>query len=478
MQERKFNISTVNMMQALTKQPTVNNILVEDLQYTVLDHNRVVYRDSMELAELHAINDKIPPKEYVAYRPERMILHESIAAVSIQLQLFDEKEMQKVTREISEAAIAELSAFSLERRRASLQIHCDDLITRYLAGDDICGEEDGEKIIEICEQIKSCPAKFGQYIPGYTAKHAMLARATDILFTEKTQDIITYLVQEQIDARTDLKRLIIPEHNARYTFMVNGGPASGKGSSVANIVASAADVGIDWNNVVKINTDSYKPLLLEPGSVKPELYSQLAQEEAATVHQLVQKRLTAMAENKQAPHTFIDQVFPGTDKLRYGLIQGGCVRGIVVSTEVADALTRSCERGEEDGALGRYESTEGLLRLHKASTEQLPSNLAQFPGENIQFSVVDNNVPYGEQATQFMTIDMLEKKINITSPEKLNHFVKKTSIRPDAKYDQQLYNATVMDDLSYMHPLINIGMAMQVVPPLMTSETAISSKQI
>ena len=107
--------------------------------------------------------------------------------------------------------------------------------------------------------------------------------------------------------------------------MVNGGPASGKGTSVANIMASAADVGIDWKNVAKINTDSYKPLLLEPGSVKPELYSQLAQEEAATVDQLIQKRLIIRAENKQAPHTYIDQVFPGTDKFRYGLIQGVCV---------------------------------------------------------------------------------------------------------------------------------------------------------
>ena len=67
-----FNISTVNMMQALTKQPTVDNILLEDLQYTILDYNWVVYRDSMELAELHEIDERIPPKEYVAYRPERM----------------------------------------------------------------------------------------------------------------------------------------------------------------------------------------------------------------------------------------------------------------------------------------------------------------------------------------------------------------------------------------------------------------------
>ena len=71
-QYRKFNISTVNMIQALTKQPTVDNILLEDLHYTVLDYNWVFYRDSMELAELHEIDERIPPKEYVAYRPERM----------------------------------------------------------------------------------------------------------------------------------------------------------------------------------------------------------------------------------------------------------------------------------------------------------------------------------------------------------------------------------------------------------------------
>ncbi len=182
------------MIQALTKQPTVDNILLEDLHYTVLDYNWVFYRDSMELAELHEIDERIPPKEYVAYRPERMILHESIAAVSTQLQLSDEKEMQKTVSEISDAALDELKTFSLEIQRVSLQIHCDDLITRYLAGEDIRAEEDGKKIIEICDKIKSCPAKFGQYITGYTAKHAMLARSTDILFAEKTQVIIASLV--------------------------------------------------------------------------------------------------------------------------------------------------------------------------------------------------------------------------------------------------------------------------------------------
>ncbi|MGV3739947.1 MAG: hypothetical protein ACO1N3_01475 [Gammaproteobacteria bacterium] len=464
MQDRKWNLSTVNMLQALTKVPTVDRIPVSDLQYTVLDTN-IVYRDALELAELHAINPKKPPKDYVAYRPERLALHEVIVAASTQLQLSNDAHMQYAVRTIHNQTLEALQSLDLDTRRVHMQIECEDLVQQYIAGEDIRTTEKGKKIHAICKEIQDSRAIFGEYLEHYTEKNAMVARATDILFTEMIEPEIRTLVQSQINtfSATKFPRLVAPDHNKRHTFMINGGPASGKGSSVERLKINAEEQGISWDNVVKVNTDSYKSLLLEPGTVKPELYSQLAQEEAATVHQKIQQRLISMAKNRQAPHVFFDQVFPGIDKIDYGLLEGGCVRGIVVSTDVEDAISRSYARGLEDGVAGRYESSESILRLHKLSTEQLPVNLSKFVGEDVQFSLVDNNVPKDSQAEEFMVMDLQTGKIEISDPVKAERFIKKTSININAKSEQELYNGAIMSTYSYCKPLVDARVDITVV---------------
>lgn len=62
MAKNPWEASTVSMLNALKKEVLVDGVRVEDLQYTVLDNAKVTYRDAQELAEMHSINEKIPPK--------------------------------------------------------------------------------------------------------------------------------------------------------------------------------------------------------------------------------------------------------------------------------------------------------------------------------------------------------------------------------------------------------------------------------
>jgi hypothetical protein len=72
MTNKAWEVSTVNMLNALNKTQAVEGVALKDLKYTILDTQNV-YRGAEELAELHSINEKKLPKEYVALRPESKV---------------------------------------------------------------------------------------------------------------------------------------------------------------------------------------------------------------------------------------------------------------------------------------------------------------------------------------------------------------------------------------------------------------------
>ena len=166
----------------------------------------------------------------------------------------------------------------------------------------------------------------------------------------------------------------------------------------------------------------------------------------------------------RAPHTFIDQVYAGKDKIEYGLINGGKVRGTIVSTDTEDALIRSYGRGVKDGDKGRYESTHVLLRLHKSMTEQTPTTLSEFSGQDVQFLFVDNNVPEDQPSQKFMAVDMKSQDVVIYSQEKLDRFALKTSINIDAKSSSDLYHHA-RHEPAYLAPLEAKGLHISIIEP-------------
>lgn len=452
MNEKAWKVSTVSILTSLNKSPTVDGVLVEDLKYTVLDDKEVSYHSAQDLAELHSINEKLAPKDFVAYRPERLALHETIVAVSTSLQLEDETEMQSTCKAIYKEVMKDLDSLNLDQIRANYESNVSELVERFLSGEDISSEPNGAKVAEICNQVVSSGAVFGNYKDGFTQKKAMITRATDVLYTEESNRLIRPLVARKIEENTTVKQLEIPAPSDRLTLMVAGGQASGKGSSVARLQEAAKKDNLKWSNFVKINTDSYKSLLLKPDSVKPELFSQLAQEEASVIHLKVQNRLIEKANHQQAPHAFIDQVFVGKDKIEYGLMKEGKVKGIIVSTDVGDAVERSYSRGAQEG---RYENTQGILRCHKLMAQQVPTTLSNFVGQDVEFLLVDNNVAKGEQAENVMSVNLKTKELSIYSEINLERFAHKGKINEKATTRDNLYlESRSINHGEYMKPLI------------------------
>jgi hypothetical protein len=448
-----WKCSTVSIMSALQNKGVVDGIDVRQLKYTILDNTNVTYRGSKELGALHLIDSTMDPKEYVAYRPQRLALHETIVAVSTQLKTVDEDDMRYVVGIVYADVLAKLEGLALETLRDSMTAEIKALVLKYQKGIDISKAVNGALVAAICDQVEAKRDVFAQFKETYTPEDAMVARAVDILFSEESKKQIETLVSSVIASQDILEPLTIPSPKDRTMFMVSGGQASGKGSSVARLEESAAAEKIEWDNVVKVNTDSYRLLLLKPGSVQKELYSQLSQPEAATINQSIQKRLATMAHAGKAPHVFVDQVFVGPAQIDLGLLKGGKVRGIIVSTDVGDAIERSYTRGLNDGDEGRYEATKGLLTCHQKMAAQVPTTLSKYSGKNVTFLLVDNNVPKGEQAEDVMEVDLLRRKVQVFSEAKLDRFALKAKINPGATSKEDLYTAGAKADQGYLKPL-------------------------
>ncbi len=451
MSQDKFdpeNVSTVSVLTRLKANPAAPaGVSVSDLKYTILDSEHV-YRGAQELAELHSCDATRLVNSYVAFKPARLALHEAIVGVVTTLQVQDEEEMQATVAKVHRAVLDELAGLNIDGLRNEIETRVAVLVDARLSEQQIelLPDPDEQQIWDACETACNTVEKassegygFGSYAPGYSARDAMIALATDSLYSNRATQLIKALVLQKITADATLQPLQIPPQNERKTLLVTGGISSGKGSSVKTMEVSAEHVGIAWKNIAKINGDSLKPLLLQQSEVRPDLYSQLSQEEASLLTKIkIKGALREMVLAGTAPHMFFDQTRIERDA-EFGVENGGQVIGLIVSTDVENAISRAAKRGEETG---RFEAKINILGNHKAVADELTTVLTALRGKRAQFTLVDNNVSRGQNPIQVMIVDTASQSITVLSPPHLADFAKKSNINSQAMHHRELYTGT------------------------------------
>ena len=106
-------VSTVSILTALNKSTPAAE--VAKLQYSVLNTEHV-YHDAQVLSEIHLLEGGAP-KTSVAFRPERLALHEVIVAVSTGIKLDDEEEMREAVTDIYGEVMVQLSGIDFDSMR-------------------------------------------------------------------------------------------------------------------------------------------------------------------------------------------------------------------------------------------------------------------------------------------------------------------------------------------------------------------------
>lgn len=367
-------------------------------EYTILSKTHTYFNQTFTPRSLEALKLAFPEKSYAAlvyYRPERLLLHECIIQVVTQLQLDGETHMHKTVRELYESV---------------MKAHSNTL-----------------------EELAKAPASDCE-AAIHEAHQAHIRTVLKPLVTTEIQKFCN-------DAKATL--LPLPETSSeRKTYLLAGGIASGKGASAWKVKLDAESNGIPYAALVKINGDSLKPLLLEPGSVSAAAYSQLCVDEATFIKAQIFERLHALAKIGKAPHTFIDETGLKETAIKYATENDGAMTVIIVSTEVKDAVVRSFTRGAKDGVKGRYEHTKNILANHRAVATGILKFLVQLPSDehpNITLTFVDNNVPEGEGTQIFCTVNLQTRKMMMHDKEQLMAFIKKTFINVDAATPEEVY---------------------------------------
>ncbi len=429
-----WNVPTISLSQRLFKvapgvacpeaKTAEADVPAELLKYTILDETNVYY-SADDLAALSSSVDCKTPGELVAYRPQRIALHQALIYTLSHIQLLsDESDLAPKTLEI------------LDRMKPDI-----------------------EKLTEAFE-VKRNEARATAAQPLSHITLLEIDTALQLEINAAMEEAAETAGRTLCDDDTStITAMAIPAPTERMTYMVAGGIASGKGSSVYQLLMSASKKGIDPSDIAMINGDALKPILLEPGSVAPLLYSQLCTDEATHVKTLLFKRLEQMASEGKAPHSLIDQTGLKQAQVNYALLNEGQLEGIIVSTNVLDAVERSFERGRALGDSGRYENTRLILRNHREKTAAIPEVLASLPGTAAHFTIVDNNVARGEDPTPIAIINILTGSITVLDTDKLQAFIRKVNINTDASGPDEVYEPTTTSTSieEYLQPLLNRG---------------------
>lgn len=426
--------------------------------YTIFN-KKYVFRSAKEIAELLQFTPDIIPrniaKYLVTYKPERLALHALIVASSIKIKLEDEEQLQvfvnnacKVLNDNEQYQELIKDAYS---ERQKIEEKVKKTVLKLKKGELGDGLDNEQKFIKKWHDNltdKGNTLGLGQYSPKYNLTHAIVAKATDEIYNQTVKFKIDNFINEVVDtAIKNSKELAItlPQPNERLTVMIAGGQASGKSGALKIAEASLKDINKNLINFVKINTDSYKPLLLEPGTVNSLIYSQLTQPEASLIHGQIQEQIQALVDQNKAPDVYIDQVYLGKDKLNMSL-DGKGVAAIVVSTKVEDAIERSFKRGFQlKNNQGRFEHTNGVLGGHKGVATAFIEDIFEYVGKNIEILILDNNVDFGKPLIKVMEINLKNYEAIIYDVERLKAFLKKTTINPEASNKGSVYNSDSLE---------------------------------
>ena len=348
-----------------------------------------VLRDRKDMAELHMISGK-PPKDLAVFRPSRMALHETVAAlvtrtrmvnVAMTIEAFIEghplyRDHIEVEAIFHDATFPEMAGRFLAYAAFLIDDHFDVLNPQPGVRNVLLQEKE---IIEKRIKDKSYDPRTAE------SRQALRKLVADKLLGEYYRAKIREMVDGAIDGylkenpHLDLARKANPD---RIAWVTVGGPASGK-SSLDDLIASERGGYGETASACRVNPDDYRGVLLRRTGDPDEdsLHANFTHEEASRITDLILERLGEMTEEGHAPDMWLDMVNPSDKRMSLAAHGGAQVRLYVATCAPHVAIERAFLRAtKKDGKdRGRFVPTRVVLQGHREVSRSLPLALAQSP---------------------------------------------------------------------------------------------------
>ncbi|HAJ90127.1 MAG TPA: hypothetical protein DCM27_03810, partial [Rhodospirillaceae bacterium] len=226
----------------------------------------------------------------------------------------------------------------------------------------------------------------------------------------------------------------LPLHTkSEQVMMVTGGPGTGKSGILEKLSQTKPEI---YNTAAQINPDHYRNLLADFRELGA-IHSTYTQDEASLVTDKIIKRIgDKMDMGGQAPHVVVDIASPTKARMEFAkkFEQMTAVAG---TAPVDVTVQRAYDRGVENGeAVGRVTPTRVVLAGAAYTSKEMPN---VFDHKNLDFKMVNADVPRGKQATLVAEWDNKTKSLNVYDHNRFIEFVERQNINTYAKSPTELF---------------------------------------
>lgn len=404
----------------------------------------------------------LPTSEYrqlrdlVVFRPERLLLHEIMISISTQCQIRNDTHFNELANSLLAQTRPQLSKLNFDMEYTVAEIQAS--VRNRLSTGSYLHESSQDLVDKIIQNQYNIAVKR----PSSNVESIVEKSSIDILiknyYAIKVNGVVNSALDKRLAAGNE-KELTLKSKNERenivvgltkYTnskrlsFMVAGGPATGKSTLTGRIILMLKEKGIQLQDYCMIAPDRYLFLLSDKSVIGNDsrLHATLLQEECRLISENIQRRLLEMLEtNKEAPNVFIEMLVPYDDKVELATYGGGRFKIYVTSYPPVQALEGGYARFKDTG---RFVPKEYVLEGQKRVSAYLPSLSNKYlgSGRKIYIEIHDTYCMIkNTDITQRSIIASLEPSNNITTIYDLNkmlEFLGKKHINVDSKNAAEL----------------------------------------
>ena len=416
----------------------------KNLPYTLLTHVARPLPDVINCVKVFKAEKVI--RNYLPLTPQRLLLHKItvklVSGYQVPSSEFEDK-IQKLTPKLLEAFNKENPQIVKESESLRADIERD--VRKALEAGTTSGLTSGlqELVNKLIEQTT------GNQSSKEEVDLAIAQRAADIVVDNSLFMKVDQFKFENTALVRELTPLTLQTDDNRRMYMINGGVASGKGTATSQLIKEAEREGVEWKDVVMLNIDAYKPLLLDPSTLSSEnkpFFSGLAHDEASLIRDAIFNQYQKKLETGKAPHLFVDQNWPAEDVFNLG---GASKRGVdvtIVQIPVKHSFRMAYSRGTETD---RYEARTSILQTHKNVPRQLRTSIDSATRQgntNIRIKYIEN-VAVGK-VREVASFDYKDKTGKVDNLDGFLGFFKKTGLDTNAKTFATLYPDESSKDLN------------------------------
>ncbi len=388
--------------------------------------------EALELADLTGLG----ADELVAFRPQRLALHELLVRVTADLSVPDgprvedlginframtstilarhiaprmaalERAYEALKREIAALAGAELAAAFAQRPAPKDDVaHAERLLAGWEAR---AGAEE-------CELARAALRAVARVVAAARVRHgrlwgdpALLASvAARLACNEHGSVAIGRLIEPLFaEAARSERFAVLPAQRRPVVMNTKGASASGKSTMRPLQKRLAEEIGVAWSDFALISPDIWRKQLLDYGALG-EAYryaGSFTGQELRIVDQKLDRYMAAKAERGGMSHLLIDRFrfdsfAPASDEAGSNLLTrfGHFVYLFFMITPPHATVERSWRRGLE---VGRYKAVDDLLSHNVEAYGGMPElffTWALHGAKSVHYEFLDNGVPAGER---------------------------------------------------------------------------------